>query len=286
MAIAATATPAPAPTTSTVSSARSWARVVSIRHAVRKVSGNAAASSQLRPAGLRKTLRASMWMSSHAVPSECSPSTPKRAHFTFSPGPAQFALPAAEGGEDDDLVTRLPRRVAGRVDDARAVGGDDARGRDALGAVGEPEVQVVDRGGLDCDRDGARLGLGPRPLANPHAVGSDRLLVTPPPAPGSERCSLEAALGAHLRNLTRSRGRRKAPQPKLGLRFKGYAGLGFCAHVLLCSCCASPCRPPHAQPPGHQAGQYVRWSYPSQMSYGPMRTARATPGCAPAPAPS
>ena len=52
MLIAATATPAPAPTTSTVSSGRSWARVVSIRHAVRKVSGNAAASDQDRAEGL------------------------------------------------------------------------------------------------------------------------------------------------------------------------------------------------------------------------------------------
>ena len=85
MAIAATATPAPAPTTSTVSSGRRRARVLSIRQAVRKVSGKAPASSQLSPSGLANTLRASTCTSSHAVPSVCSPMTPKRAQRTFSP---------------------------------------------------------------------------------------------------------------------------------------------------------------------------------------------------------
>ena len=85
MLMAATATPPPAPTTRTFSPFCRRARVDSIRQAVRKVRGNAAASVHDRPFGLAKTLRASMWKSSQAVPSECSPTTPKRAQRTFSP---------------------------------------------------------------------------------------------------------------------------------------------------------------------------------------------------------
>src|SRR5258708_34530588 len=95
--------------------------------------------------------------------------------FDVLTGSARFAFPAAEGRKDDDLVTGLPGGVAAGLHHAGAVRCDDARGWDPLGAVGQPEVKVVDRGGLDGDRDGAGRRLGCRTLANPHARGPDLL---------------------------------------------------------------------------------------------------------------
>ena len=118
--VAATATPAPAPITSTVSSGWSFARVTSIRHAVRKVSGNAAASCQLSALGFGKMLRASTWKSSHAVPSVCSPTTPNRSQYTLSParhrshsqqhtvGKTTTSSPGFQRGSPDALTTPAP----------------------------------------------------------------------------------------------------------------------------------------------------------------------------------
>ena len=177
MPMAATATPAPAPTTSTVSSARSRARVVSIRHAVRNVSGNAAASSHESAFGLAKNVAGIDVDQLARGPIRVLAEDAKAGALDVLAGPAPLALPAAEGREDDDLVAGLPGRIGGGVDHAGAVGGDDPWRRDALRAVGEPEVQVVDRRRLDRDRHGAGLGLGSGPLANAHAGRAGRLLV-------------------------------------------------------------------------------------------------------------
>lgn len=37
-----------------------------------------------------------------------------------------------------------------------------------------------------------------------------------------------------------------------------------------------------AHPPGHGPGRYIRWSYPSQMTYGPIENGRGNTGMAPA----
>ena len=90
---------------------------------------------------------------------------------------APLALPAAQGGEEDDLIARLPRWIVGGVDDTGAIRRDHSRRCDALRAVGQPEVQVVDRRRLDRHGYCPRFGLGAGPLADSHAGRAYRLLV-------------------------------------------------------------------------------------------------------------
>jgi murein DD-endopeptidase MepM/ murein hydrolase activator NlpD len=45
---------------------------------------------------------------------------------------------------------------------------------------------------------------------------------------------------------------------------------------------AAPVQAADAQPPGHSAGRYVRWFYPSQMTYGPIEDGQGETGMAPA----
>jgi murein DD-endopeptidase MepM/ murein hydrolase activator NlpD len=45
---------------------------------------------------------------------------------------------------------------------------------------------------------------------------------------------------------------------------------------------AVPAEAADARPPGHSLGHYVRWSYPSQMTYGPIENGRGHTGMAPA----
>jgi murein DD-endopeptidase MepM/ murein hydrolase activator NlpD len=45
---------------------------------------------------------------------------------------------------------------------------------------------------------------------------------------------------------------------------------------------AVPAQAADALPPGHQASPYVRWSYPSQMTYGPIENGTGNTGMAPA----
>jgi murein DD-endopeptidase MepM/ murein hydrolase activator NlpD len=45
---------------------------------------------------------------------------------------------------------------------------------------------------------------------------------------------------------------------------------------------AVPAQAAAAYPPGHKLGHYVRWSYPSQMSYGPIENGTGKTGMAPA----
>ncbi len=59
--------------------------MVSIRQAVRKVSGKAPASSQESPAGLRRRFWAGTWKRWQAVPSVCSPKIPKPGQSTCCP---------------------------------------------------------------------------------------------------------------------------------------------------------------------------------------------------------
>jgi murein DD-endopeptidase MepM/ murein hydrolase activator NlpD len=46
---------------------------------------------------------------------------------------------------------------------------------------------------------------------------------------------------------------------------------------------ALPAEAASAVPPGHKAGKYSRWSYPSQMAYGPIETGYGNIGSGPAP---
>ena len=46
---------------------------------------------------------------------------------------------------------------------------------------------------------------------------------------------------------------------------------------------ALPAQAASALPPGHKPVKYTRWSYPSQMSYGPLETGAASTGISPAP---
>ena len=57
-----------------------------------------------------------------------------------------------------------------------AVGRDYAWGRDALRAIRQPKVEVVDRGGANGDGNRTGPGGGARDLAYPDPGGTDRLL--------------------------------------------------------------------------------------------------------------
>jgi hypothetical protein len=96
--------------------------------------------------------------------------------------PAPFAFPAAEGGEEDDLITRSPRWIAGRVDHPSPVCGDHSRGGDSLRAMGEPEVQVVDGGGANRDSNGTGSWFGAGALSDSYACRAGRLLVDGSPS--------------------------------------------------------------------------------------------------------
>jgi murein DD-endopeptidase MepM/ murein hydrolase activator NlpD len=45
----------------------------------------------------------------------------------------------------------------------------------------------------------------------------------------------------------------------------------------------APVQAADARTPGHRLGHYVRWSYPSQITYGPLEDGRGNTGAAPAP---
>src|SRR5207248_11218720 len=90
---------------------------------------------------------------------------------------APLAFPAAQRGEDADLVSGLPAWIARCFDDSRPVGGDDARRRHSLRAVGEPQVEVIQRCGPDGDSDISRPGRGRRSLPDPDAGRPGRLLI-------------------------------------------------------------------------------------------------------------
>src|SRR5437660_10581296 len=92
-------------------------------------------------------------------------------------GAAPFAFPVTQSGEEDDFVARLPRRVTRLVHHAGSIGGDHAGRVDALGAVRQPEVQVVDRRRPDDYRDGTRSGPAAGSLADPDAGRAGRFLV-------------------------------------------------------------------------------------------------------------
>jgi murein DD-endopeptidase MepM/ murein hydrolase activator NlpD len=57
----------------------------------------------------------------------------------------------------------------------------------------------------------------------------------------------------------------------------------FAAALALALLDSTPVLAAPAQPPGQQQGKYVRWFYPSQMSYGPIEDGAGNTGSAPAP---
>src|SRR5260370_28382231 len=116
-------------------------------------------------------------------------------------GAAPFALPVAQRGEDDDLVSRLPRGIARLVDDSGAIARDDAGRRDALCAMRQPEVEVVDGCGANGHSDRTRAGRRARPLADPDPCRSDRFFVHRRPALAQDGV-LERLRGHDFRNLT------------------------------------------------------------------------------------
>src|SRR5207249_10857419 len=138
-----------------------------------------------------------------------------------------------------------------------------AWGRDALGAVGQPEVEVVERGGADGDRHGAGLSVGLGPVANAHALRSDRLL---------EHGGAPLAQRRHLRNLTKSPAVRSGRGPtlsNLGTKAMRVAVFVLTLGSFLLS--ALPAASHSALPPGHQQIKYSRWAYPTQVAYGPTQ---------------
>jgi hypothetical protein len=68
------------------------------------------------------------------------------------------------------------------VDHPGPVCGDHSRGGNSLRAMGEPEVQVVDGGCANRDRNGTGSWFGAGPLADSHACGAGRLLVDGSPS--------------------------------------------------------------------------------------------------------
>ena len=92
-------------------------------------------------------------------------------------GQAVLAGAVRVGGQEHNLVTRLPAPARGLLDHPGAVGADDARRIDALHSVRHPEVEVIEPRGLDGDRHVAfEEGLS-GPVAKPDAGGSQGLLV-------------------------------------------------------------------------------------------------------------
>ena len=144
------------------------ARVTSIRYAVSKTSGNAAASSKLRSPGMGWTFAPGTAISSAFVPSPCSP-------ITWI-APSAVSMPGL-------ITTRSP--VSTRRD-ARAVGAEDPRLRHRREALADPDVEMVQRRGVQPDehfaRRGHRIGhlfededLGAAVLMDPHRAHRGRL---------------------------------------------------------------------------------------------------------------
>ena len=151
--------------------------VTSIRYAVSKTSGNAAASSKESPSGIGWALRGTA-INSACVPSQCSPST-------WMPSVCEVRV------DHDPLV------AAG--DHPGAVGSEDARLRHRGQAFPDPEVEVIERRGAQLDEHLARPGLRIRrilvaeDLRPALLVDADRL------HPGSP--SLASCTGALLRGM-------------------------------------------------------------------------------------
>src|SRR5260370_41646035 len=82
-------------------------------------------------------------------------------------GAAPFGFPVAQRGEDDRLVAGFPRGLARLMDDPSPIRGDDARRRNPLGAVREPEVEVVDGCRWNGDGNRSRAGWGAGALSDP-----------------------------------------------------------------------------------------------------------------------
>src|SRR5260370_24945155 len=131
-------------------------------------------------------------------------------------GAAPFAFPIAQRGEDDHLVSGLPRGIARLMDDPSPIRGDDARRRNPLGAVREPEVEGVDGCRSNGDGNRSRAGLGARTLSDPDPCRSDRFLEDSRPALAQYKV-LERLLGHDSRNFTNPPPQRAAgaahPQP-------------------------------------------------------------------------
>ena len=111
--------------------------MTSIRHAVSKTSGNAAASSNESESGIGYTFVSGTAISSACVPSICSPTT-------------VIVVPVLQPGIDHDALARVRA-------DPRAVGPEDARLRHRREALAHPEIEVVQRRGAQLDQDLAGL---------------------------------------------------------------------------------------------------------------------------------
>src|SRR3982074_1291857 len=102
-----------------------------------------------------------------------------------------------------------------------------------------------------------------------------------PLVPGSERPRFGPNID-HLRNLTRSAARcgtrsnrLETPHPRaMRILVSILTLLTLLLHV-------APVHAAVARPPGHSPGHYVRWSYPSQMTYGPIENGGGTTGMRP-----
>src|SRR6266852_699134 len=278
--MAATATPAPAPITSTVSPARNCARVVSIRHAVRNVSGKAAASSQLSPAGLRNTLRASIWISSHAAPSECSPSTPKCGQRTFSParhhshsqshrvGKRTTSSPGFQAGSPDSWTTPAPSAAITRGGEMRCAPCASHRSRWLMDAAWMATA-TEPRPGRVRGRSRILTPAGP--------IGSSNTAARPSLRNGRVGDSWATLCYTYpIRSMMYGWRR-----PCLNLRrTRHLIALAAFAPLLLQS---APGHAEQALPPGQKQSPHVRWFYPSQLSYGTVETGTGNTGVAPSP---
>ena len=167
IASAAVETPLPMPHVKTHSPSCSRARVTSIRYAVSKTSGNAAASSKLRSPGMGWTFVSGTAISSAFVPSPCSPITWIAPVGVSMPGLITTRSPVS---------TRMPAPSAPRM---RGFGTDGQ-------AFADPDVEMVQRGGVQPDehfsRRRHRIGhlfedenLGAAVLMDPHRAHRGRL---------------------------------------------------------------------------------------------------------------
>ena len=142
-------------------------------------------------------------------------------------GAAPLARPVADDRVDHDLVPWPPRRIAGRLDHAGAIGGDHPRRGHALRPMRQEEVQVVDRSGSNCNRHrpGDRLRAGPG--SNPNPGRPERLLVHGRPTLAQNRDARGPRRG-HLRNLTKIRPCRLERNPTVNILVPRQCGLSSC----------------------------------------------------------
>src|SRR5207245_1494788 len=141
------------------------------------------------------------------------------------------------------------------------------------------KVEMVDRGTTHLDRHGTWRRFGSGPLPNSHPSWADRLFEH-----GGPTLAQNGGLGCsgrgHLRNLTKTRAGRWGNKPTVMISvLKAMRVFAFLvslatlpsfalfAHGLLF---ALPAHAHSALPPGHAPGKYERWSYPNQISYGPL----------------